>query len=133
MKSLITAAASLMILLAFLVQFTHSQMLQSRLLSADQAVCTFGEIVRQEGCVSIENEKKLKGRLAEILQCGEEQVSVEGCRSPVFRGDTVEYTVIAPVDSVIAMAGFWGISRENNRFSYEVSRTLASEYTERER
>lgn len=128
MKNLITAAASLMVLLAFLLQFTHSQVLYGRLLAADQAVNSFREIVKQEGCISPENEKSLRQGLAGILDCGEEEITVDGDRVPLFRGSTVSYEVEAPVKNAVTTAKFWNIDEKLNRFVYRKQGVTASEY-----
>jgi len=131
MKNLITAAASLMVLLAFLLQFTHSQILYGRLLAADQTVNTFRETVKQEGCISAENEKSLRQGLSGILDCGEEEIVVSGDRSPLFRGSAVSYEVEAPVKNAAAMAKFWNIDEKLNRFVYRKQGVTVSEYTGR--
>ena len=132
MKNLITATACLMILLAFIIQFTHSQVLHMKLTAADQAVAAFGQIVRQEGCISQTSQKKLKQELALLFQCSEEDVNVEGNKAPVLRGTVIPFTVRTTVDHVIASALFWNLRQEDNRFEYKVSRNVVSEYTGRE-
>lgn len=132
MKNLITATACLMVLLAFTVQFTHSQNLHMKLTAADQTVAVFGGTVRQEGCITQTNEKKLKQGLAFLFQCKEEDVTVEGSGVPAFRGDVISFTVSATVDRVIAPATFWKLLPEENRFRYRVNRCVISEYTGRE-
>ena len=61
------SSAGLMSLLAFLSQFTHSQLPHSRLLEADRQVYTFREAVRQRGCMTKETEENLQKELAEIF------------------------------------------------------------------
>lgn len=132
MKNLITAAAGLMLLLAFLLQFTHSQVLHGRMTRADQAITTFREVIRQEGCISAENEAWLKETLAGILGCSEEMVYVTGDRRPVFRGSKVEYQVKAPLEKAVITADFFGIEEEKNRLTYRAEGATTSEYTGRQ-
>ena len=113
MKNLITAAAGLMLLLAFLLQFTHSQLLHSRLLEADRQVYTFRETVRQRGCMT-------------------KEVSAECSRAPAFRGEIIEYKISVPAKNIIADGGFWNIEDEKNQFTYEKRGGCISEYTGRE-
>lgn len=132
MKNLITAAAGLMLLLAFLLQFTHSQLLHSRLLEADRQVYTFRETVRQRGCMTKESEENLQKELAEIFRCSEDEVSAECSRAPAFRGEIIEYKISVPAKNIIADGGFWNIEDEKNQFTYEKKGGCISEYTGRE-
>ena len=133
MKNLITAAAGLMLLLAFLLQFTHSQLLHSRLLEADRQIYTFRESVRQLGCMTEETENKLQKELAEIFRCSEDEVTAQCSREPVFRGEIIKYRISVPVKNIIADGRFWNIKDEKNQFTYEKRGGCVSEYTGRER
>lgn len=128
MKNLLTSMACLMLLLAFVLQFTQNQLLFSRITAVDQAVNNFKEIVKQEGGVTEENEKELKKTLGEILECREEQIKVDGSRQRVFRGQLIRYQVEVPISGIIAVPLFWGIGEEENRLSYRISRCTTSEY-----
>lgn len=133
MKNLITATAGLILLLAVLLQFTHSQLLQSRLLEADRQVYTFRESVRRLGCMDGEAEKNLQKGLAEIFNCSESEVNAECRREPAFRGEIIEYKISVPVKGIVSDSGFWNISDETNRFTYEKRGGCVSEYTGREK
>ena len=52
MKNLITSIACVMVLLAMLAEFAHGQALYSRIMAADQAVNSFRDVARAEGCIS---------------------------------------------------------------------------------
>ena len=69
MKNLITAVGCTLLLMAVLLQFVQSQNTALRLAAVDNAVNSFRETVRQEGCVSEENEDDLKEELSGILDC----------------------------------------------------------------
>lgn len=127
MKNLITSTACVMILLALVLQFAQNQILHNRLMAADFAVNTFKEAVKQEGCISGENEKWLQERISSILECSSRQVEVSGGRTPVMRGELIEYRIQAPVTEVVAVPGFWGLKNENG-FEYKVRRFTTSEY-----
>lgn len=128
MKNLITGTACMMILLIFLLQFAQNQVLHLRVSAVDQQVNCFKEVIKQEGCISAENEKLLKGELVKILGCNEGEITVRGERKPIFRGGLIHYEVSVPIESIIASPGFWGIDDEQNGAEYTVSRYTTSEY-----
>ena len=72
MKDLITAVASLLLLMIFVMQFAVNQGTQHRILQADMAVAVFRDTVKEQGYISRENSAALRGMLAEICGCGEE-------------------------------------------------------------
>ena len=82
MNSLVTSSASLAVLLAFLLQFTQFQVLYNRIVSVDQSVNAFKEVVKQEGCVTASNEAALKTEISRNLSCGSDEIRVSG-ESPV--------------------------------------------------
>lgn len=128
MKNLITSMACIMILLVFVLQFAQNQVIHNRISAVDQAVNSFKEVVKQEGCISSENERVLKKEITEILECKSEEIQVEGERKAVFRGELIHYRVEVPLTSVIAVPEFWGIDEEDNQFDYEIDRYTTSEY-----
>lgn len=128
MKNLITSMACIMILLVFVLQFAQNQIMHNRISAVDQTVNSFKEVVKQEGCISKENEIMLKKELADILDCGDDAIQVEGGRNPVFRGKLIRYRVLVPVENIISVPLFWGISEEDNRFDYEIERYTTSEF-----
>lgn len=128
MKNLITSIASLLILLAILMEFTHSQVLFSRIMAADQAVNTFREAVREEGCVSEHSKRRIREELAEILKCDEKEVEVGGTGQTVLRGQLIFYSIKAPVGDVLAMPLFWNIGEEESRADYQVRQYVTSAF-----
>ena len=93
MKNLLTSVACIMILLAFVLQFTQNQVLHNRLTAIDQAGNNFKEIIKQEGCITAENEKQLKKEICRILDCPEEDIRIKGGRERVFsrRSDPLQH------------------------------------------
>lgn len=132
MKNLITSMACIMILLVFVLQFTQNQVLHNRITAVDQAANNFKEIVKQQGCIGEENEKRLKREIAQILSCTVEEVKITGNRKAVFRGELIHYRVEVPVTTIISQPGFWGLKKEENRMQYQVDRYTTSEYIGRE-
>lgn len=131
MKNLITAVGCTLLLMAVLLQFVQSQNTALRLAAVDNAVNSFRETVRQEGCVSEENEDDLKEELSGILDCEPADILVDGDRIPKERGSFVMYEISVTVSDLVADIGFWGMDEENSQFEYRVKRYAASEYTDR--
>ena len=131
MKNLITAVGCTLLLMAVLLQFVQSQNTALRLAAVDNAVNSFRETVRQEGCVSEENEDDLKEELSGILDCEPADILVDGDRIPKERGSFVMYEISVTVSGLVADIGFWGMDEENSQFEYRVKRYAASEYTDR--
>jgi hypothetical protein len=128
MKDLITSMASIAILLAFVLQFTQSQVTYNHMVSVDQAVNAFKEVVKQEGCVTEENKDKLRSNICRYTGCSSGEVRITGSSRPADRGEMIHYRVAVPVKGVIGAAGFWGISQAENRFTYVIDRYTTSEY-----
>ena len=131
MKNLITAVGCTLLLMAVLLQFVQSQNTALRLAAVDNAVNSFRETVRQEGCVSEENEDDLKEELSGILDCEPADILVDGDRIPKERGSFVMYEISVTVSDLVADIGFWGMDEEDSQFEYRVKRYAASEYTDR--
>ena len=131
MKNLITAVGCTLLLMAVLLQFVQSQNTALRLAAVDNAVNSFRETVRQEGCVSEENEDDLKEELSGILDCEPADILVDGDRIPKERGSFVMYEISVTVSALVADIGFWGMDEEDSEFEYRVKRYAASEYTDR--
>ena len=131
MKNLITAVGCTLLLMAVLLQFVQSQNNALRLAAVDNAVNSFRETVRQEGCVSEENEDDLKEELSGILDCEPADILVDGDRIPKERGSFVMYEISVTVSGLVADIGFWGMDEEDSEFEYRLKRYAASEYTDR--
>ena len=131
MKNLITAVGCTLLLMAVLLQFVQSQNTALRLAAVDNAVNSFRETVRQEGCVSEENEDELKEELSGILDCEPADILVDGDRIPKERGSFVMYEISVTVSDLVADIGFWGMDEEDSEFEYRVKRYAVSEYTDR--
>ena len=131
MKNLITAVGCTLLLMAVLLQFVQSQNTALRLAAVDNAVNSFRETVRQEGCVSEENEDDLKEELSGILDCEPADILVDGDRIPKERGSFVMYEISVTVSDMVADICFCGMDEENSQFEYRVKRYAASEYTDR--
>lgn len=128
MKNLITSAACIMILLAFVLQFTQNQVIHNRITAVDQAVNNFKEVVKQQGCITEDNEEALKKEIAKILDCSLEEIEVTGDHRAVFRGGIIAYSVSVPIKHIVSQPGFWGLKDDENLMEYKVDRYTTSEY-----
>ena len=118
MKSLITSAAGLAVLLAFLLQFTQFQVLYNRIVSVDQSVNAFKEVVKQEGCITAGNEASLKQEISRNTACSPEEIRVSGDSDRIQRGSRIHYRVSVPMPDMIGLKGF----------TYTIDRYTTSEY-----
>jgi len=130
MKDLITAVASLALLLAFVLQFSAGQVLTNRMLQADLAVETFRDGVKEQGFVSGENAAALENALSRVLGCGREDVLVSGTESLVAEGGLVHYRIGYPLENIIAAGRFFGIAEEENRAWHEEEGWVVSKFEE---
>ena len=128
MKDLITAMGSAAILLAFLLQFTQNQVIFFRMITVEQEVNAFKEVCKQDGCITKQNEKKLRKAAAEILSCSAGEVRISGTKERKKRGERIHIRVTAPVRGVIGASSFWGIRKRDNQFRYVIDRYTTSEY-----
>ncbi len=131
MKNLITAVGCVLLLMAVLLQFVQSQNTALKLAAVDNAVSGFRETVRQDGCVTEENEDNLKRELADILDCRISDITVDGDRVPKERGSFVMYEIKAPLRGLIGDTGFWNLEEEDGELDYHVKRYAASEFLDR--
>ncbi|NBH62488.1 hypothetical protein D1155_12605 [Anaerotruncus sp. 80] len=127
MKNLITSVASMLLLLAVLMEFTQSQLLYVKMTAADQAAAAFRDMVKVDGCITDTSESWLRQELAKVFHCAQEEITLRGTRTPVGRGQPTSYQVEVKVKPVIIMAKFWNIDSERNYFEYRLDRTVVSE------
>ena len=107
MKHLITMTASLMILMALLSQFVQNQSLLMQLEAGSHAVDIFCEK---------QDEDDLKVSLSRIMDCVTAEIVIEKEEGFVV--------VTAPVKSILATPGVWGIEPEENRGIYRWEREV---------
>lgn len=117
MKDLITAVASLMLLLIFVLQFAGSQNIHTRMFRADMAIESFRDTAGLQGYVSEENSSFLSGCLARICGCSSAEITVEtdGSTGPQPEGTLLHYRVVYPLKDLVAAPEMLGISPEQNQ------------------
>ena len=132
MKDLITAIASILILMIFIMQFAGNQAVQTRIFQADLAVESFRDALKENGGMSEENYQAVRQSLAEICGCQEEDVLVEssGTDTPAARGDCIYYSVQFPLKDMIVMGDFLGITADENLILFHQKGWVVSCYEE---
>lgn len=128
MKNLITAAACLLLLLAFLVQIIENQKIYIKITNLDEEVNNFKEVIKQDGCITGDNEKRMIGEISRILNCNPQKIKIKGDKKPMQRGELIRYQVEVPIENVIANREFWGIPKDYDKINYVVKRNTTSEY-----
>lgn len=119
MKELITAMASMIILMMFLLQFTTNQSTYIRMAGAEYILKQY-RIEAEENCTieSFKNEA-LKRLLAERTGCEASEIKIsisEGKSDETIT--TYDYSVEIPIYDVIGADKLIGVSTENNVLHY---------------
>ena len=132
MKDLITAIASILILMIFVMQFAGNQAVQNRIFQAELAVESFRDALKEDGRMSEENYQTVRQYLAEICGCQEGDILVEssGTGSPAVRGDSLYYRIQFPLKDLIVMGEFLGIKADENLILFDHKGWVVSCYEE---
>lgn len=96
MKNLITASACVALLMAFLVQFVHLQIIYQQIVMTNHVVDLYQER---------EDKEWLQNEVSRIMGCSRMEVEIDD----VDEG----YQVSFPLPNYIASPKFWGIEDEN--------------------
>ncbi len=131
MKELITATAGIIILLAFVLQFTQIQVVNSHISTIDQCVNVFKERARQEGKITAGNAEELRQAVSRRTGVSGSEIGISGTDHIRMRGETIHYIVRVPVRGLVGVPSFWSIEGKENGFIYEIDRYAASEYVGR--
>lgn len=126
MKNLITAIASIIILLVMIMQFVINQSLHDRLTRVDKMVFSFQQEIKLEGYISNERKKELESSISQLLKIGDGRVKVSGTREPVFRGEKISYSISFPLENMVSE--FWGIKSDTD---YSIKGSTTSELIDR--
>lgn len=118
MKNLITATACTMLLLAFLVEFVHSQMVFQQIMEVEYRLKLFEENLDHGTQLSNEDVIAMQRAVSDIMGCGENEVQIDGFQNGM------QYQISFPIANVFAMADFWGLDPDENRKFYVIRRKL---------
>lgn len=128
MKNLITAIASILLIMAMFMQMTANQRTYTKLIAIDQLVNNFKEVAREEGYISSSNKSKLIKEISSVTSTPSSDISVSGTSSKVSRGKAINYRVDVKIGGVMAAPGFWGLSKKENSGIYTINQSTTSEY-----
>lgn len=136
MKTFIVASGAIILLIFFPLQFVIEQVNHYKMNTVNNIVHKHAQQARTDGYFTDENIEELKNEIAAALKIGVGQVSFEGTQIPQYRFDAfderemIAYKVTIPIDRVIAMNRFWGISDAENELDYTVEGQVPSELLE---
>lgn len=128
MKNLITSIACIMILLAFILQFSQNQLLYNRMMFIDREADLLKVSVKQEGCPGGKAADEAKERICRFLSCDKDEVIIEGAREPAPKGEIITYAVKVPLGEIIVSPFFNRNIKLGNIKEYEARRFVVSEY-----
>ena len=117
MKDLITAVASVLLLMIFVLQFAGNQVTHVRVFQSGLAVESFRDALREDGKATEASIGHLRQELARLCGCSPEEISVEVQDSGGQQtgGREISYEVSFPLENLIVMGSALGIPPEENR------------------
>ncbi len=140
MKEFMTGIAMLIILCVFLTQFTVNQVVQNKVILAENDINTFVEDIRRDGYVTDAAKTELKARLKTVLKLPDDsEIVVEGTPisqrkkrsfSSSYEDSLIYYRIEYPIKNVIGASEFLGISDSENEAIRIREGKTASEYIE---
>lgn len=123
MKNLITAIASIVLIMAMFMQMSVNQKTYTKLIAIDQLVNNFKEVAKEEGYVSSSNKSALKSEISSKTGIKQGDISVSGSSSRVSRGNNIDYRVDVKIEPVMAAPKFWGIDKNSGIYTIDQSTT----------
>ena len=126
MKDLITAVASILLLMIFVLQFAGNQVTHLRVFQSGLAVESFRDMLKAEGTASAVNKEHLQQELADICGCSPENISVMTRED----GEGISYEISFPLQNLIVMGPVLGISSEENQVEIKEKGWVSSSYEE---
>lgn len=140
MKEFITGIAMLLILCVFITQFTVNQVIQNKVILAENDINTFVEDIRRDGYVTEQAKANLAAKLKNDLKLTDlSEIKIEGTpfsqrkrRSfgSSYEDSLIYYRVEYPIKDVIGANEFLGISENDNETVRIREGKTASEYIE---
>ena len=130
MKELITATASLMLLLIFVLQFAESQNVHTKMFQSEMAIESFREPGGEQGYFTEENKELLAETLSDICACGRDEIQIdaENVTEPQPEGTLLSYRIAYPLKDLVAAPFFLGIAEEENQVLQEQKGWIISRF-----
>ena len=129
MKQFIVLAVTLPLMLLFIVQVTQDQLNYTKIGAINDIVYSYKEQAKQQGCFTDDLVAGMKSELASFLGISEGEIYVDatGEGEEKARGGLIHYSVELPIGTVMAGAGLLGISKQENRYVYQIDSYTTSE------
>ena len=121
MKNLITCTACVILLMAFTVELAHYQQLYLQLVMMSRYIAQFEEKVSEEGNMELETKEWICKKVADIMECKKEEVTVKYQKNKAGKNVSVGYELTFPINRVLASPQFWGIDEKINSGEKTVS------------
>lgn len=136
MKQLIVLTAILPMLLVFMAQYALDQKNNLLYNVVQEQVYTAKEQAKQEGCFSLSLQEQLRDNISRILGIPKEEIMIEATQTREYRINyydeqrergILHYRVTVPVDKIMAGGKLFGIDEEDNKTTYTIEGSTASE------
>ena len=132
MKQFIVLTAILPILLLFMTQLVYDQKNNDAVNQIQALVYAAKENAKQEGCFTADIKGKLRKDLSEALGLAPDEIVIESSEEVKYRYNKgedrlIRYRVEVPVKNVMAGAGFFRMTEEENTVRYVIDSYTASE------
>lgn len=133
MKEFIVGISVLLILMFFPLQWVLNQVNHYKIQSVNNIVHNAAQKARTDGYFKEYNINEMKINIASALSIDEGRIEVNVTTTPKYRFDSfdqremITYEIIVPIDSIMAMNSFFGISDEKNKFEYTIKGEVPSE------
>lgn len=136
MKQLIVLTAILPMLLVFMAQYALDQKNNLLYNVVQEQVYTAKEQAKQEGCFSLSLQEQLKDNISQILGIPKEEIQIEATETREYRINyydeqrergVLHYRVTVPVAKIMAGGKLFGIDEEDNKATYTIEGSTASE------
>jgi len=136
MSKYLVLAASVVILLSFVMQYGIEQRNHYNLVSFETTVNSTREEAKQAGAFTTDIIARMKEKIAEQFDVDESEIIVNVSAAKKYRTnefderEVIEYEVGIPLDKLIASNKLWGVSDEDNKTIHYVRGVVPSEALE---
>jgi hypothetical protein len=133
MKQFIVLAATLPILLVFIMQCALEQMNQGRIAALQELVYGAKEQAKQEGCFTPAIKSELARNIAKRFELDEGDIVIEADGHVKYRQnrfderEMIAYRIEVPIEKIMAGNKLMGISDDENAGRYVIEGATASE------
>lgn len=134
MKDFLMICVLIPLLLYFPIQFTVNQVNHYRMTTVQNIVYKAAKVAQQDGYFTNENINKMRTDLtAAFPSINLSQVTIVVTQTPKYRQDVfdnrelIDYDIRIPIDQILAMPQYFGLTDAENKFMYPVKGQIPSE------